>query len=418
MRSLTLATPRSTRPSAADAASLDCQADRFRLPAGAHYLNCAYAAPLLRDVERAGRAALRRWRTPWRLGPSAYFDEAERARALFGRLIGAPDGERVAIVPSVSYGVALAARNARPRRGTNVVIADGQFPSNVYAWRRACAATGAELRVVPRPSRGASWSERLAEAVNARTAVVALGTVDWADGTRFDLETLGRRARDVGAAYVLDGIQSVGALPLDVTRVRPDFLVCSAYKWLLGPMGVGLCHVGERFADGAPLEETWLGRRGSERFAALTDYTDEYQPGARRFDAGGRAHFVLLPMLNAALAQLVAWGPARVQAYCAEIAAPARTALAALGCEVTTDSAHLFGVRPPAGVPVERARDALVERGVHVSLRNGALRVSPNVYNTADDLAALVEALVEALGSAVRARGDDIVPSRYKLHGA
>jgi selenocysteine lyase/cysteine desulfurase len=396
MRSLTLA-PNPHRPLAPVAAAgpLDCQAERFRLPRTRTWLNCAYSAPLLRDVERAGRLALRRWRAPWRLGPDTFFDEAERARSLFGRLIGAPDGERVALVPSVSYGVALAARNARVRRGANVVIAGGQFPSNVYAWRRACGEVGAELRVVQRPASGESWSQRLAAAIDPRTAVVALGTVDWADGTQFDLETIGRRARDVGAAYVLDGIQSVGALPFDVTRVRPDLLVCSAYKWLLGPMGVGLCYVGERFADGVPLEETWLGRHGSEKFASLTEYTERYQPGARRFDAGGRAHFVLLPMLNVALSTLLEWGPARVQEYCARVSAPARAELAALGCDVggAETSAHLFGVRLPAGVTAESARDALHARGVHVSVRDGALRVSPNVYNDADDLGALVDAL-------------------------
>ena len=401
MRSLTLA-PDPNRPLAPltpvpATGPLDCQAARFRLPRARTWLNCAYSAPLLRDVERAGRLALRRWRAPWTLGPSAYFDDAERARALFGRLVGAPDGERVAIVPSVSYGVALAARNVPLAHGANVVVAGGQFPSNMYAWRRRCAERGATLRVVPRPDRasGASWSERLLAAIDRRTAVVALGTVDWADGTLFDLTAIGARARDVGAAYVLDGIQSVGALPFDVTRVRPDLLVCSAYKWLLGPMGVGLCWVGERFADGVPLEETWLGRHGSERFASLTDYTERYQPGARRFDAGGRAQFVLLPMLNAALSTLLEWGPARVQAYCARVSAPARAELAALGCDVggAETSAHLFGVRLPAGVSAESARDALLARGVHVSIREGALRVSPNVYNDADDLDALVDAL-------------------------
>jgi selenocysteine lyase/cysteine desulfurase len=70
------------------------------------------------------------------------------------------------------------------------------------------------------------------------------------------IEAIGARARDVGAAYVLDGIQLVGALPFDLQRVRPDLLVCSSYKWLLGPMGIGLCYIGERFTDGEPLEET------------------------------------------------------------------------------------------------------------------------------------------------------------------
>ncbi len=389
---------------------LDGQADRFYIPRGVRYLNCAYAAPLLRSVERAAHHALRRWRTPQRFGAEAYFDEAERVRALFARLIGAPNGEGIALVPGVSYGIGIAARNVGVTRQGNVVLAAGQFPSNVYAWRRLCRTTGAELRVVERPT-GGGWNERLLEAIDQQTAVVALGTVDWIDGTLFDLEAIGDRAREVGAAYVLDGIQSLGALPFDVTRVRPDLLVTASYKWLLGPMGLGLCYIGERFADGEPLEETWLGRHGSEDFSTLTTYTDRYQPGARRFDAGGRAQFMLLPMLAAALEALLAWQPHRIQAYCTSLVAPVIAELAALGIATTSadrHAMHLFGVQPPADLPIAQVRELLARQRVHVSVRTGRLRVSPNVYNTASDL----DALVDALRAMIRSRSQ---PRRRRM---
>jgi selenocysteine lyase/cysteine desulfurase len=379
---------------------LTCQSSHFHLERSAHYLNCAYGAPLLHDVERAGRAALRRWRRPWAMGPETYFDDAERARLLFGRLIGARDGERIAIVPGVAYGIALAARNVAVRRGANIVIAAEQFPSNVHAWRRVSDAAGAELRVAARPAAGSgSWSERLMDAIDARTAVVALGTIDWIDGTMFDLEAIGDRARAVGAAYVLDGIQSLGALPFDVERVRPDLLVCAAYKWLLGPMGIGLCYVGERFAQGEPLEETWLGRRGSDDFTTLTNYADAYQPGARRFDASGRAHFILMPMLVAALRQLLAWGPAWVQDYCTRLIRPALSELATLGYFPSAGdphAMHLFSVGVPPGQSVDAVRSLLERRRVHVSMRAGRIRISPHLYNAPEDL----DALVSALGAA------------------
>jgi selenocysteine lyase/cysteine desulfurase len=262
-----------------------------------------------------------------------------------------------------------------------------------------CRAAGAELRVVARPAAGTAaggWSERLCDAIDAHTAVVALGTVDWIDGTLFDLEAIGNRAREVDAAYVLDGIQSIGALPFDLERVRPDLLVCSAYKWLLGPMGIGLCYVGERFAEAEPLEETWLGRRGSEDFASLTDYGDAYQAGARRFDSSGRAHFVLLPMLVAALTRLLAWEPARVQQYCERLVRPALAELAALGLVPDAGephAMHLFSVRVPPGRSVDEVRERLAQRRVHVSVRTGRIRISPHVYNTAADLQALVAAV-------------------------
>ena len=113
----------------------------------------------------------------------------------------------------------------------------------------------------------------------------------WTDGTRFDLAAIGARAREVGAALVVDGTQSVGALPFDVQQLRPDALVCATYKWLMGPYSLGFAYLGPRFDDGEPLEETWIGRRGSENFKELVDYQDDYQPGALRYDVGERSNF-------------------------------------------------------------------------------------------------------------------------------
>jgi len=383
---------------------LSCQRDLVHLPDGLHYLNCAYMGPLLKSVEDAGIAAVRRRRDPTSIKPDDFFAGAQRARGLFGQLVNCP-GERVAIVPSVSYAMAAVAKNLALLRGQTVVVARGQFPSNVYAWRRLCADTGAELRAVAPPDaaegRGEAWNARLLEAIDGSTVLVALGNVHWADGTRFDLERIGQRAREVGAMLVVDGTQSVGAMPLDVARVRPDVLVCAGYKWLLGPYALGLAYYGERFDGAAPLEETWLGRQGSQDFARLVDYADEYQPGAARFDMGERSSFALIPMLIAALEQILAWGPANVQAYCRELAGGLIAEARALGCAVEDDAwrgAHLFGIRTPAGADATGLQQALAERRVIVSLRGDAVRVAPNVYNSPDDVAALTEALRAALG--------------------
>jgi selenocysteine lyase/cysteine desulfurase len=230
---------------------------------------------------------------------------------------------------------------------------------------------------------------------------VALGNVHWADGTRFDLETIGRRAREVGALLFVDGTQSVGAMPFDVAAVRPDVLACASYKWLLGPYSLGFAYFGERCDDWAPVEETWLGRMGSEDFTRLVDYADDYQPGAARFDVSERSNFVLMPMLIAALEQILAWGPANVQDYCRELSRDLIAAARALGWTVEDEpwrGAHLFGLRAPAGADAARLQAALRERRVSVSLRGDAVRVAPNVYNTPEDCAALADALRAAAG--------------------
>ena len=385
----------------------------FALPPDLHFLNAAYLSPQLRSVEAAGIAGLRDLRDPTNVGPADFFDDADHVRALFAELVGAPgDAGRVALVPAVSYGVETVARNVALGPGRAVVVLGGQFPSHVYPWRRRAAETGGAVRTVGAPAplgtagRGAAWNERLLDAIDGSAEVVAVPHVHWADGTVFDLEAVGARAREVGAALVVDGTQSVGALPFDVGAVRPDALVCAGYKWLMGPTGTGALYLGDRFADGRPLEETWLGRAGSDDFAGLTDYTDAYAPGAARFDAGGRANGVLLPMLVAGLRQVLAWGVAEVQATCAALADRVVAGARDVGygaADAPARAGHLFGLAPPPGVDVAAVGRALAARRVAVSVRGGAFRVSPHVYNDAADVDALVDGLGVAAGAPAEA---------------
>jgi selenocysteine lyase/cysteine desulfurase len=233
--------------------------------------------------------------------------------------------------------------------------------------------------------------------------LTALPHVHWTDGTRFDLERIGERARQVGAALVVDGTQSIGALPFDVARVQPDFVACAAYKWLLGPYGIGFAWVGERFAAGEPIEQTWIGRAGSENFGGLVDYRDEYQQGAVRYDVGERSNFILLPMVITALEQVLEWSGGDIQAYCAELLAGPLVGAAALGFGVEQHAwraAHLVGLRAPAGVSLDRLDAELRRARVYASLRGSALRIAPNLYNDAADAAALLSVLEAVVTSA------------------
>jgi selenocysteine lyase/cysteine desulfurase len=380
---------------------LTCQKDLFSLPESLHYLNCAYMSPLAKAVEEAGVMGMARKRIPTRITPESFFAESEEARELFTRLVNAPEADRVALIPAASYGVATVIRNLAIQPGQAVVLTFEQFPSNVYGWRRL-RERGVVIRTVRPPDlfsgRGEGWNARLLEAIGPDTAAVALGHVHWTDGTRFDLAAVAARAKEVGAALIVDGTQSVGALPFDVARIRPDALIVAGYKWLMGPYGLGFAYYGPRFDEGVPLEENWISRRGSEDFDRLVAYEDAYLPGARRYDVGERSNPILLPMLIAALKQLLDWTPERIQDYCAELTRSLLEEAQALGYRVEAASwrgSHLFGVRAPMG-SLERLREALARRDVAVSVRGDAVRVSPHVYNDERDMAALLEALREA----------------------
>lgn len=365
-------------------------------------------SPLLRAVEEAGVAGIRRKRFPGDIAAADFFAPADRLRERFAALIGADDPARVAILPAVSYGIAVAARNTPIAAGRNIVVTEGQFPSNFLIWRRLAHERGARLRVVAAPGgaegRSARWNAALLEAVDQDTAAVALPPVHWTDGTRFDLVTIGARAREVGAALVVDGTQSLGALPFDVREVRPDALVCATYKWLLGPYSLALGWFGPRYDDGVPLEETWLARVGSDDFRALVEPAEAYRPAAARYDVGGRSNFVLLPMAIAALDQLHAWGVDAIAAHCRAVTRGLFEPLRAAGYALDDEAGrapHLFGLRVPRGLDPATLREELDRRRVLVSLRGSAVRVSPHVYNDESDVAALRTALLDA---AARAR--------------
>jgi selenocysteine lyase/cysteine desulfurase len=391
---------------------LCCQRDAFSIPRGLHYLNCAYMSPLPRAVEEAGLLGMARKRDPSGLSPHDFFDESQEVRRLFADLVNIPDPNSVAIIPSVSYGVGVAARNTPLDKGQNVVLLEEQFPGNVYAWLRLAKEAGAEVRMVGPGDghrsaggvgggRGRRWNQRILEAIDGDTGLVALAPVHWTDGTRFDLEAIGARAREGGAALVIDGTQAVGALPFDVQALKPDALIVACYKWLLGPYSIGVGYFGTRYTDGIPLEETWIAREGSEDFRALVDYQESYQPGALRFDVGERSNFILNPMVVAALGLLGGWRPERIQAYAKELTKELLEEAEALSFAVEEEAfrvGHIFGIRTPEGMDMESLSAALREENISASLRGSALRVSPNVYNDARDVEALKRALRLAAG--------------------
>lgn len=376
---------------------LPSQRGLFDLPEGISYLNCAYISPQLRSVREAGERASAKKSRPWEIAPEDFFAEAETARELFAGISGAdPDG--VAIIPSVSYGVATAAANLPLRQGQKVVVLDEQFPSNVYTWMELARHRGAKLVTVPRPP-DYDWTPAVLDRIDGGTAIVAVPNCHWTDGSLVDLARVGERAREVGAALVVDATQSLGAHPLGVPEIRPDFLICAGYKWLLGPYGMGFMYVGEAHREGAPIEHNWISRAGSEDFSRLVDYRDDFQPGARRYDVGERSNFVLLPMAIAAMRQILEWGVENVSETIGETTAAIEAEASRLGIESVPAgrrARHMTGLHLGPEAPPDLAAQ-LAAKNVFVSVRGGSVRVSPHLYNTDEDVRRLFAALKEIL---------------------
>jgi selenocysteine lyase/cysteine desulfurase len=368
--------------------------DLFEIPHDVTYLNCANMAPQLKLVTQAGIDAVCAKTNPWKLSPPEWFCGAETLRGLAARLFGA-DSDGVALVPAVSYGIAIAAANLPLTSSKTIVLLHQEFPSNVYAWRELARKTGARMVTVESPA-GVNWTEAVEEAIDEKTAIVAVPQCHWTDGSKLDLEHIGESTRRVGAALVIDASQSLGACEFDVQRVQPDFVVAVGYKWLLGPYGLGYIYVAPKWRDsGIPLEQSWLTRAGSEDFTRLIDYTDEYRPGARRFDMGEFPQFVLAPMATRALEQILAWGVTGIQQVLSTLTEKIAQLATEEGYSVLPPDqrcAHMIGIRPPAGIPAALPA-ALKQSRVFVSIRGDAIRIAPHLYNDLNDIDRLFEIL-------------------------
>ncbi|MEZ4987228.1 MAG: aminotransferase class V-fold PLP-dependent enzyme [Saprospiraceae bacterium] len=382
---------------------LSCQRDLFQLDEEVAYMNGAYMSPQLKSVAAAGVHALALKNAPNRITTDHFFDAVTRVKQEFARLVDAGDAQRVAFIPSASYGIATVAANLPLSAGQEILIAQDQFPSNVYSWMRVAEQADARVRIIgvaDGPNKGQRWNEALLEAIGANTACVAISHVHWAEGVLFDMAALRARTYEVGAWLVVDGTQSVGALPFSVQEWPVDALVCAAYKWMMAPYGTALAWYGPAMDGGIPIEENWINRKDSHDFKNLVNYQPAYQPGAGRYCMGEQSNFVLLPMLETALQQLNAWQPARIQTYLEQLNAPWLEQLHQAGFSIlpsTQRAHHLLGVGLPQGLSMETIQQAVTQAGVMVSFRGQSIRVAPNVYNHANDWQRLTDALLSTL---------------------
>ena len=372
----------------------------FDIPEDVAYLNCAYQSPLMKPVVEAGEKAVRMKQHPWQTTSPDFFSLPDRGRELFARIIGA-DSDGIAVIPAISYGMAIAALNIEMSEAQEILVLEDQFPSNVYPWREKARESGGRMVTVPRPRSlageltPAEWTPSIIEAIGPQTAVVALPHCHWTDGTLIDLVAVGEAARSAGAALVLDVAQSLGALPIDVKAIQPDYLVSVTYKWLMGPYSLGFLYVAPHRRDGRPVEHSWAGRKGAENFARLVDYQDEWAPGVQRMDMGEKSQFHLMPMAIAAMEQLLDWGieniAATLSAKTRNIADRAAT-LGLTSVPAEQRAGHFLGLRFPGGVP-DQLLERLFEQKIFVSVRGDSMRVTPHLYNTEHDVDRLIAAL-------------------------
>jgi selenocysteine lyase/cysteine desulfurase len=380
---------------------LPSQRALFDIPRDICYLNAASYSPLPLKTLEAGRAAVGRKGAPWKLDAGFANAQHERARKAAARLINAEPSD-VALIPSISYGVATAAKLLPPGRGTRVLVLENDHSSPVLEWQTRAEAQGFTVETVRRPDDGDRTSAVL-ECIE-RTGVppvslASISSVHWSDGGLIDVDRVGAALRQRGAAFLVDATHSTGVLTTDAKRLDPDFVIFPTYKWLLGPYGRAFLYVAKRHQGGIPLEQTAAGRRNvrAENAVYFTDVG--YVSDARRFDMGERDHFISMEMASIGMEMMADWGAAAVVQRLAMLTE--RIAQAVRDIDVRVPEPHLraphilslaFGGAMPTGLV-----EGLASEGVYVAPRLGRMRISPHVYNDEEDIDRFVAAMTRRL---------------------
>jgi selenocysteine lyase/cysteine desulfurase len=380
---------------------LASQRDLFEMPRHICYLNAASYSPLpLRTLE-AGRAAVGRKGTPWTLDAAFANGQHERARLAAARLINA-DPADIALIPSVSYGVATTAKVLTIDRGTRVIVLENDHSSPVLEWQARADAQGFAIETIRQPDDG-DWTSAVLAAIEQSGAppvsLASISSVHWSDGGLIDVAKVGAALRRQGASFVIDATHSAGVLMMDVRRLDPDFVIFPTYKWLLGPYGRAFLYVARRHQGGIPLEQTSSGRRDVRAENEVYFGDLGYVPDARRFDMGERDHFISMEMASIGMEMMAEWGASAIVQRLLMLTERITAALHGIGVsmpEARLRAPHILSLAFKDGLPAGLV-EGLASEGVYVAARLGRMRVSPHVYNDEADADRFVAALARRL---------------------
>ena len=375
---------------------LSSQRALFDIPRHICYLNAASYSPLpLRTLE-AARAAVGRKGTPWTLEAGFANAQHERARTAAARLIHAEPSD-IALIPSISYGVATAAKLLTPGRGTRVLVLEDDHSSPVLEWHARAEAQGFAVETVRQPDDG-DWTSAILESIERSGAppvsLASISSVHWSDGGLIDVDKVGAALRRRGGAFLVDATHSTGVLTTDVKRLDPDFVIFPTYKWLLGPYGRAFLYVAKRHQGGIPLEQTASGRRNvrAENAVYFTDVS--YVPDARRFDMGERDHFISMEMASIGMEMMADWGAAAIVQRLTMLTERIAQGVGGIGVRVPEPhlrAPHILSLAFKGGMPAGLV-EGLASEGVYVAPRLGRMRISPHVYNDEADADRFIEA--------------------------
>lgn len=374
-----------------DPASL--RAQEFPWTSSTIYLNNASVGPLPERTRLVLDAFNRKRAAPFQLPDRELFAMMAESRRLASELIGATS-EEIGLAINTGFGLSMAARALPLQAGDIVLTSDREFPANVYPWM-LLKDSGISLELAPTTAEGWPDEAYLVERLrDPRVRVLAISLVQFSNGYTVDLARLSAATRASGTYLVVDAIQGVGQVPVDLRKTPVDVLACGAQKWLLSPWGSGFVYVRRALIpELRPSITGWMAFEGTDDFTRLTQYSDTLRGTARRFE------LITLPYqdfagMNASLGLLIAAGIPSIARHLQTLHAPVLEWAVSRGVKVVSPTGERgSGILCVAPADVGSAFRALKAGGVVCSMREGAIRLSPHLYNSLDEMQRVVEIL-------------------------
>ena len=373
----------------------------FNIDPNISYLNSAYMGLLPKKSVQKGSDGFSLKSRAWEIQLSDFYTKPENTRKLFSNLVNA-NIDSVFFVPSASYGFSVFANNFKLDTRKTILILEEEFPSNVWIWKDLVKKQNGNLAFVKRPLDD-DWTSAILDSINSDTALVSVPNCHWTDGGYIDLEKLSNELRKENISLAIDGTQSVGVMPLDIEKIKPDFMVVSGYKWCLGPYSLGLAYIDEKYHYGEPIEYNWLSKlpipNGSD-FPIMTEYKDFDFDNARKFDFGQRGNFHLIPALESSLELITNIGPENIYNYVDKLNQEIIKNTLDLGfsnIDRKFRAKHYLGLRFEKEIPNDFVEN-LAKVNVFISARGKkAIRVTPHIWNNQNDIDILISGLRKVL---------------------
>jgi len=320
------------------------------------------------------------------------FQKLGNIRKLIAKMIKAQPKE-IAFVPNTSYGLNVAAWGLDLKRGDKILLSDVEFPANVYPWTNL-KQKGIKTKFIPGKNKCFDI-DSFVKAIDKRTKVLSLSFVQYFNGFRNDLESIGRICEENDIFLVVDGIQGIGSVDFDVKKCKIDLLSCGGQKWLLSSLGTGFLYLSSQAKRKVNLSFFgWMGVDWELDFADLLKFDLEPFPSARRFEIGTYPYSLLWSM-HSSLQLLSQIGIKNIEKHNFELLDVLIDCLKDSPYQIRSslEPKHRSSILSFSGKNIRKLYEKLIRGKIMVSFREGAIRVAPHFYNTEDEMNKLIEIL-------------------------